>query len=655
MCRKFNYYAIFNKYTAALCGGTENKMRKMKRCVHFDFHTMPGIDDILKNYSAEDFAETMRLAEADYVNIFARCNIGFSYYPTKAGTPYPGMKGDMVGDTVRELHKRNIGVTLYINGGLNHELLARNPGMSKINRDGTICIGTEKERINNNFFRSPCFLGEYRAHLLAEIKEMLAYDPDGIFIDCLRAGSCFCPICMERMRKEGVNTASDEAVYEFAVKVVMELMREIKSLVPEGKRLYLNSFPYEMIADMSTHAELECLPSDIGEWGYDFFPTEAPYHRMYDKTPVYMTGRFINSWGDIAGNKPIASIENDVYDALLYGYAPSVGDHMHPRDGVDKSLYQSIGRTYSMVKQLEKWTDGTEPHAEVGILRNMTTSLNIFTRITDSAKGVTRMLSELKINHNVVNESMDLSPYKLLIIPEGTALTDMLMNKLEAFSGKIISAGNSIKESPVWDYIESCEPDGNTDGFYFDGCRVQPMYICGIKMKSGSSLYDYVEPYFNKHYDGYHGYFYIPPKDKSGYSAVALGERSAHICFNIFSSYAANFAECHKALVGELIDRLMGGRLIMTDLPVFTRASLMCGDGYSLLHVKTDYPEHRGQRGVIEEHLPLAEGFTVSVLGEYRSVKALPEYEELDSRIDCGRTVIKTPRITGYKCFVFEK
>ncbi len=631
-------------------------MKKIKRAVHFDFHTMPGIDDILKNYSAEDFAETLCKANVDYVNIFARCNIGFSYYPTKVGTPYPGMKGDMVGDTVRELHKRNIGVTLYTNGGLNHELLARNPGLSKINRDGTICIGSPESRIMNNFFRSPCYLGAYRDHLLAEIDEMLSYNPDGIFIDCLRASACFCPKCLDRMNREGVDTESDEAVYAFAVNVVMELMRDIKAKIPEGKRLYLNSFPYEIIADLSTHAELECLPSDLGEWGYDFFPTQAPYHRMYDKTPIYMTGRFINSWGDIAGNKPLASIENDVYDALLYGYAPSVGDHMHPRDGIDNELYRNIGKTYEMVKEMERWTDGSIPEAEVGVLRNVTTAMNLTSRITDADKGVCRMLSELKITHNVINENMDFTPYKLLILPDNINITEALEDKLISFKGKILSSGKSIKlGSPLWDYVDECSDDENTDGFYFDGNRVQPMYDTAVKIKSGASVYDYVEPYFNKHYDGYHGYFYIPPKDSKGYSAVAMGKRGAHIAFNIFSAYAKNFAECHKALLGDMIDRLVDTRLMITDLPVFTRASLMKGKDCELLHVKTDYPEHRGTRGVIEHHIPLAEGFTVSVLGEYRSVKAIPEYKEIESVIKDGRTVVTLPRIDGYKCFVLEK
>ena len=174
-------------------------------------------------------------------------------------------------------------------------------------------------------------------------------------------------------------------------------------------------------------------------------------------------------------------------------------------------------------------------------------------------------------------------------------------------------------------------------------------------MRSKVSLYDYVEPYFNKHYDGKHGYFYIPPKDSDGYCAVALCEKGAHVSFNVFTSYAKNFGLCHKELIAELITKLLGETVIKTDLPAFTRASVANGKDYEILHIKTDFPEHKGQRGVIEVHIPLPEGYKVSLLGEWNSVKSLPEYAELPSEKKDGRTEIILPKITGYKSFVFEK
>jgi hypothetical protein len=96
-------------------------MKEIKRAVHFDFHTMPGIDDFGENFNAEEFALQMKEANVEYVNFLARCNIGYSYYQTKTGTPYKGMKGDMCREIVAALKKHNIGITLYLNGGLNHQ------------------------------------------------------------------------------------------------------------------------------------------------------------------------------------------------------------------------------------------------------------------------------------------------------------------------------------------------------------------------------------------------------------------------------------------------------------------------------------------------------------------------------------------------------
>ena len=47
-------------------------LKPMTRAVHFDFHTMPGIDDFCENFNAEEFAQQMKDANVDYVNVFAR-------------------------------------------------------------------------------------------------------------------------------------------------------------------------------------------------------------------------------------------------------------------------------------------------------------------------------------------------------------------------------------------------------------------------------------------------------------------------------------------------------------------------------------------------------------------------------------------------------
>lgn len=626
-------------------------MKEIKRAIHFDFHTMPGIDDFGENFNAEEFALSMKDANVEYVNVFARCNLGYSYYPTKVGTMYKPMKGNMCEEIVSALKKHSIGVTLYINGGLNHHMMIKNPGIMKINKDGQSYSNPHE---NMNFFRTPCFNSEYREHLLSEIKEVLQMDPDGIFIDCMIPRSCYCPRCIEKMLEKGIDINDDNAVSDYSVDVIKEVLSDIRKIVPKDKRLFLNSYLCEDLFDYVSHVELECLPTDPGEWGYDFIAAMAPYQRMYKNDKVYMTGCFIGSWGDFGGKKSIAAIENDVYDALLYGYTPSIGDHMHPRDGINKSLYKEIGKIYDYVKKLEKWTDNSTPLCDVAILRNLCKNQVTTPSVPASAKGAARLVSELKLCYDIVNENMDLNRYKLLILPEEIIITDKLNEKLKNFKGSILSCGNAYKEGGLWDYFEAYKDD-NTDCYYQYGDEVFGGYSVGIKMKSKYSISNYIEPYFKRCFDGTNAYFYNPPKDTKGFSAVALKGNRAHIAFNAFEGYFSFGALHIKNLIKDIIEKLLPNPLIKNvDLPSFARVSLMRAASGDILHVKTSAPEHRGDKGIIEEHFSICEGKKIKVLGEYKKCVTLPDMKEIKINVADGYTEITLPQICGYMPFLLS-
>ena len=122
--------------------------REIKRAVHIDFHTMPKIYDFGKAFDAEDFAQTLYDADVGYINMAARCNIGFAYYPTKIGTPYPGMKGDMLGEIIEACHKRDIGVSAYVNAGLDHDHCLKHTDWLRIDREGRVIRGDLMENLS---------------------------------------------------------------------------------------------------------------------------------------------------------------------------------------------------------------------------------------------------------------------------------------------------------------------------------------------------------------------------------------------------------------------------------------------------------------------------------------------------------------------------
>ncbi|MBR6728974.1 MAG: hypothetical protein IKL80_02340, partial [Clostridia bacterium] len=383
--------------------------------------------------------------------------------------------------------------------------------------------------------------------------------------------------------------------------------------------------------------------------------SQANYFKAITDERVYMSGCFIDGWGDFGGKKSKASIENDVYDALIYGYTPSIGDHLHPAYGLQSGMYQDIGEIYAYVESLEPWLAKTTPYAEVAVLRNKVTYKNVSSFLTESAKGISRMLSELKICFNTVNEDMDFSRYKLLILPDEITITDTLLTKLNNFSGSILSTGASIAKGGIWDYIDEFHQDTNTHGFYEQDGEFFGMYDCGIKMKSDNSLSDYIEPYFNEGFDGRHYYYYIPPKRCEGYSAIAIKDRHAHICFNIFKAYNRHAAVFHKELVDSVISVLLPDRKLETNLPSTARATVFDAKTYSVLHVKATFPEIRESRGVVEEHVSIPAGKQVTVTGIFKAVKSLPDLKEISFTHERGKTVITLPEICGYMPFVLEK
>ncbi len=647
-------------------------MERLKRAVHIDFHTMPGIYNFGENFDAAVFAERLQKAHVEIINMFFQCNIGHVYYPTKIGVPYPDMKGDMFGDIVRECRKRGIRVVGYTNTAINHVQALLHPEWQRVDSAGRVL---RDDPANNNFCRPMCFNNEgYRAFLSSLIREVMErYDIDGIFADCMNPYPyCHCPKCTRDMLEAGLDITNEAHVRYFAYEKFREFARMIRDSVPEGKLVQQTGVPFDWdgMQDVSTHGELECLPT--GGWGYDFFGPQVAYMRQFRKEILYMTGRFQASWGDFGGYKTEAAIENDCFDALCQGVQVSVGDHMHPAGNLDKALYESIGRAFAKVKAYEPWTDLAHPVAEIGILSDKTCITKEEMRgglgRNTSVTGAARMLAELKYSFDVINENLDFSPYTVLILPDALHMSEKLAAKLTAYvekGGRLLISGtaglNREKTGfaiPALDFIRFTGIDTSNSSYYtVGGSAPLAMYRHGITMTSDYKTADYIKPYFNRHWDGLHGYFYTPPEKATGEAAVAEKDGISYICFKVFESFFDHAYTAHKALVDAALKRLLPiPRLQTEDIPSTARVTVTEAADFDLLHVKVTYPEKRGRQAcTIEEHTKLPAGAAVQVRGTYTAAYRLPEKTPVSIEADGAYTRVCLPEITGYDMFLLER
>ncbi|MEG0767431.1 MAG: hypothetical protein RR482_06915, partial [Clostridia bacterium] len=520
-------------------------MRNIHRHIHFDFHTMPGITNFGEHWDAEAFAQRLADAHVDYINFFAQCNLGFAYFPTKVGIPYPGLRGDMLGDALAACHRHGIGMTAYINIGLMHEQASRHPEWCRMDKDGAILRG---DRVHNNFFRTMCYNAPgYHDYVLALIREICSYDIDGLFCDCMHFFPCHCAQCTRDMLALGIDLTDEEAVEAFSRDVMMRISREIKSIVGPDRYVYFNGMPYYAYRDLDTHIEIECLPS--GGWGYDYLWSHAAYARSITRTLLYMTGRFQASWGDFGGYKGKISIESDLYDGLCNNMMPSVGDHLHPAEIEERDIYRDIGEIYEKLSLYEPYTKGACFVHDIGVLTDSDGPLGTV------YAGLARMLLELKQPFNVLHRDMDFSGCKLLILPNEMTVDTALAARLKAFlegGGRLLSVGaGGLTTDRTSFALEAYDAtllgvDTNADGYFTftqtpaDCADMRwATYSGGIRMRAHCAKdvrAEAVSPYFPKHWDGIHGYFYTPPAQKTGDTAAAVFGNVAHISFDVFGA-----------------------------------------------------------------------------------------------------------------------
>ncbi len=664
----------------------------IKRALHFDFHTLPAIPDLGDDFNAKEFAEKLSDAKVEYINFFARCNLGYSYYPTKVGIKHPYLKDkDIFGDLLKECHKKNIGVTAYFNASLSHALADVHRDWNVVREDGRIMNleGNPK----NHAFRTMCYDSPYGEHLLSEIKELLELYPetDGIFVDCFSfPPPCFCPVCMDKMKEENIDITDKRAVVKYNERKKMKFAEKIRKIVPEGKKFLINSALSNGTCitgrtKLDTHSEIECLVCD-NIWGYDYFPVKVAYERnIYDNT-VFMSGRFRDTWGDFGGIRQLEEIKYDAYLGLLNCVEVSIGDHLHPRGKIEETVISATKTVFEEIEKTEKWTHKAKYIPEIAILHPLnfdieedledTPSHLSCSRLFDSFKGCVRILGELKYQYDIIDETMDFSKFKLIILPDAMVLNENTAEKLKAYldaGGKVISSGQSGLKADLSDFMlkdywnfgyEGNEPY-NVSYFKAVGEAsadmpdlVSAIYSQGIALskKDGNEvLGEYWEPYFNMHWDGHQRYTYIPYDKKSDKLYSVLKNKNViHINFKIFEAYLNYSYQVYRTLIDNCIKLMYKDKILKTDLPVFARASLAKSGNGTLLQVVSYYPEKKHKRGVIDEKITLYNTSFEIKCDKPQKVYTVPEMEALEFSYENGYLKFILPKIDGHAMVYFE-
>jgi hypothetical protein len=539
-------------------------MHQPKWCVFFDFHTMPANPDVGKGFDFD--AITGKLAEAgvDYIVFPARCNLGTAYYDTQIGLKHPALEYDLIGRLNEACQKRDIALSCYINIGLSHEEGLRHREWLVLQKSGQV-YGDDRL---NSFMRQMCYNTAYGQHAVNMVTELLnRHSIAGLFFDCMMTYPCYGHECMEEMKALGVNWEDDDEIHDYNYmkmnRMAQQLSEAARAVNPEVL-LYFNGIDYEAQDKLGTYLDFECLPT--GGWGYETLPIGARYLRTLGKPVLNMSGRFHKSWGDFGGIRTEPSLEYDLIYGLGNAMRANIGDHFHPRGDINQPVFALYKRLYDRLRPLEPWVEGARAVTEVGVVwqtpypgyKFMSERQRAFYEKQYTAiKGTTRLLCELKHQFDLITDFAQWDKYDLLVLPDHIVLND-------EFAGRIrqhLDRGGAVLSS-AWSGLG---PDGQ--GFVFpewgaeyrgddpfDPAFFRPaegfaadlpempitLYQQGTDiapLPGAQVLGEIIAPYYNRHWDGEHGFVYLPPDQPTGRACGVLQGRVAHFSHPLFSSY----------------------------------------------------------------------------------------------------------------------
>ena len=651
-----------------------------KYAMFFDMHTMQACPDVGHAFDAQEFAEQLKNAGVELVGFHAKCNQGFCYFNTKTGIRHPSLPEgkDLFGEVVSACDRQGIRVSAYFNCGLSNEDAIRHPDWSRIGMNGKN-LHPEIYDIGwvTPYMRTMCPNSPWHDYLLGLIREVRdQYPVAGFLFDSFNVFPCVCPHCVDGMKKLGLDPRNEDEVMEFAKQSIRKLAGDISELIQPKKNgllAYFLGVPAKMNAEIGSYLECECLPTNPG-WGYDHLPLTSRYFRTLTDGPVLnMTGRF-NDWGDFGSLRPQAAIEYDLFFGLANGMRPNIGDHLHPRGDLNRCVFERVGNIYRKIKPFDEWFVGAENLVDIGVVFNRSLSK------TPALVGVTRMLSELKMQFDFIDRDSSWNKYDLILLPDDILLDDELAAKVEAHlkaGKKTLATGKSgldpeekqFRFESVWgaEYLGACPCDPayfRLTGKYENEVPTLPLaiYTKGLNVRvldPETVAGKVVAPYYNRHWDGVYSYFYTPPDKPTDMPFLILNGQCAYCSFPLCGSYYEHASPDLRKVLEIMLDHVLPGPLLKTGraLPSFARAFVSRKGSQRIVHLLNYLPELRGKTLMVEEELTTLK-IPVSLRldgGQVKRVYLAPDRRELPFEVRDGRVCFTVPEMSGYCMVVIER
>ncbi len=653
------------------------------RKIHLDFHNSQYVPRIGEKFEAGKFGDMLEAAAVDSIVVFAKDMHGYFYYPSKFGPVHPGLQFDLLGAQVAECRKRKIAVYAYYCTTWDNYMAQQHKEWLVLKRDGSSYLPKATETPS---WTALCIAQEGFVRLMEEhTHEFVSrYEIDGAWYDMPfpRGAECFCAECMRQLRGRGLNPMDTrvqrEHKQELELKFLERLYKAVKAARPACQVDFNNQAHYGLgpRAKWMDNIDLEALPSAAG-WGYYFFPLVTRYARTFGLTTYGMTGRFKASWADFGGLKLPAQLDVECASIVANAAHCDIGDQMPPDGRLDAAVYHVIGKTYQRIKALEPYLEGAAPVTEAAML---VSGLPLDNLNTDAHLGMLKLLTECRVQFDVVEPEAAWERYRLAILPDALAVSAELgerLRRFEAAGGALLvchQAGVTAGTENSW--LESY-------GLKYAGASpFKPAYLLP-KEKFTGEIPDYAyalyegasqwrvsgkarvvaqlgEPAFQRTPAHYTSHAQSPFDHATEYAAVAVSGRVGLFGFPLGTSYYTQGYWVYRAALRAVLDALVKAPLIQTNASVSAEVTVNFQSKPKpryLVHI-VNWSANRGTpRHPVFHEEPVALTdieVTLNLPVKAGTVLAAVAGVKLTARKSGGGVTVKVPRVPVHEVLIFD-
>lgn len=658
----------------------------LARQVHLDFHTSEHIPDVGGRFDKRQWQEALKLGRVNWINIFAKCHHGWSYYPTQVGAMHPTLKFDLLGAQIEACHEIGVRAPIYYTVGWSAHDAVTHPEWCVRREDGSIAAinwddnARPEDRKPNFSWQFMCPSGDYLDLMLRQTEEICrSYPVDGLWYDITGGPPCYCENCRRGMAAAGYDVADPEAVFWYGVAKWRHFYAECKKILyryhPEAT-IFFNGTTIlhpdsrgrnvkARLFDDNSQQELEDLPTTWG--GYDKLPLRARFFHNTGKPLIAMSGKFHTSWGEFGGFKHPDALRFEAASMLAFGAACNFGDQLHPSGEMDLATYANIGQAFAYVEQIEEYGLNATPVANLGLW---------FSNSQPDDEGAAIMLLETQTDFLVVDPNQDLRRYAAIILPGAACLSADEAAKLNAYvaqGGGLLVLGESALDMSKQRFLldvgaDYLGPANYDDDFTVVGevlsANLPPSpflnYEAALRVRphAGTEILATIrEPYFNRTYGRYCSHQNTPYRLEPAEHPAALRRgRVVFLPHRLGKLYHAHGARVHRDLFANALRLIYSRPMVQTRLPSAGRVSLMQQPQHRryIAHLLYAPPLQRGRCLVIEDLPPLFDvPLTVRVPEAISAAYLIPGRIPLTWTQEDGIRVT-VPRVQGHQAVVFE-